>query len=163
MSTVLPQRRDFHHDSGNFPEGGEGGAPLRRPRAVFVTDFLHVPFPFEQLAERLRDPSAPWLDQLAEAAPNRYTITTGEPRETSNTITVPMEWMPSSLDRLLPRMEADIQLSPLDHSFSRLGISGRYYPPLASLGLTIDRVALHRVAEASVRKFLLGLENALVL
>jgi hypothetical protein len=134
----------------------------RRPRAVFVSDFLHVAAPYSELAPKLLDPSAEWLDRLAALtkAP-RFLVTAGEPRELSQTTTVPIVWTPTALDRLLPTLEADLQLSHLDGTFSRLSVNGRYRPPLATIGLTIDRLALHRVAEASLRKFLLEVEEAL--
>lgn len=155
--TVAPAERSL--------EGGGGqrdGSGARRPRAVFVSDFLHVAAPYADLAPRLLDPRAPWLEHLASLSPApRYLLSAGEPREVSQVTTVPIVWTPTALDRLLPTLEADLQLSQLDGRFSRLSINGRYRPPLATLGLTIDRLALHRVAESSLRRFLLGVEEAL--
>ena len=37
---------------------------------------------------------------------------------------------------------------------TQLAISARYRPPLGVLGRTVDRVLLHRVAEATVKDFL---------
>jgi hypothetical protein len=40
-------------------------------------------------------------------------------------------------------------------------MSGRYQVPLAQLGATLDRLAMHRVAEAAVRRFLSEISEAL--
>ncbi|HZD75078.1 MAG TPA: hypothetical protein VE776_14525, partial [Actinomycetota bacterium] len=37
---------------------------------------------------------------------------------------------------------------------TQLAISGRYDPPLGTVGRTIDRIALHRIAEATIKDFL---------
>ena len=37
---------------------------------------------------------------------------------------------------------------------TQLAISARYRPPLGVLGRTVDRVLLHRVAEATVKDFI---------
>lgn len=159
MNAVVPRERGY--DGGAVANGGN--EPLaKRPRAVFVSDFVHVAQPYGEIAPKLLDPKATWLRRLAERSPSsRYVVTAGEPRELNQMTTVPIEWTPTAHDRLLPSLEADLQLSHLDGSFSRLGVSGRYRPPLATIGLTIDRLALHRVAESSLRKFLLGVEEAL--
>jgi len=158
VNAVAPRERGL--DGGGAASAED--APAKRPRAVFVSDFLHVAAPYADLAPKLLDPHAAWLDRLSSlSSTNRYLVTAGEPREVSQVLTVPIVWTPVTLDRLIPTLEADLQLSHLDGQFSRLSISGRYRPPLATLGLTIDRLALHRVAESSVRRFLLGVEEAL--
>ncbi len=158
MNAVAPRERGY--DGGGVDGGDE--PPVKAPRAVFVSDFVHVAQPYGKIAPKLLDPEAMWLRRLSEKSPSsRFVVTAGEPRELNQMTTVPIEWTPTAYERLLPSLEADLQLSHLDGSFCRLGISGRYRPPLASLGLTIDRLALHRVAESSLRRFLLGVEEAL--
>jgi hypothetical protein len=65
-----------------------------------------------------------------------------------------MTWEPLGLDGLFPRLDADLEVGPLGQDRTQLAISARYRPPLGVLGQAIDRVLLHRVAEATVKDFL---------
>jgi hypothetical protein len=51
-------------------------------------------------------------------------------------------------------MSADLEVAPLDENLTQLTLRGRYEPPLGAVGRRIDRLLMHRVAEASVRAFL---------
>jgi len=46
------------------------------------------------------------------------------------------------------------ELGPLGEDRSQLAISARYRPPLGVVGRAVDRVLLHRVAEATLKDFL---------
>jgi hypothetical protein len=67
---------------------------------------------------------------------------------------LPLTWEPVGLEGVLPRLDADIELGSLGEDRTQLAISARYRPPLGVLGRTVDRVLLHRVAEATVKDFL---------
>jgi len=51
-------------------------------------------------------------------------------------------------------MSADLEIAPLDAELTQLTLRGRYEPPLGAVGRRLDRLLMHRVAEASVRAFL---------
>jgi hypothetical protein len=53
---------------------------------------------------------------------------------------------------LFPVLDADITLTPAAES-TTLRLAGSYRPPLGKVGAVLDRVALHRVATATVRDF----------
>ena len=72
-----------------------------------------------------------------------------------------MRWEPTTFERLLPVLDADIELLSLGSGHSRLSMSGRYQVPLAQLGATLDRLAMHRVAESAVRRFLAEIAETL--
>jgi hypothetical protein len=63
-----------------------------------------------------------------------------------------MTWEPTGW--LLPRLDAELELAPLGRHRTQLAISGRYEPPLGTVGRTVDRLALHRIAEATIKDFL---------
>jgi hypothetical protein len=48
-------------------------------------------------------------------------------------------------------MEADLKIEPLGPDLTQLSFEGSYEPPLGVPGAALDRWALHRVAEASVK------------
>jgi hypothetical protein len=143
-----------------FSYGSE--APARRRHAVFISDFVHLDRPFDEMAAKLLDPEAEWFKTAERSATRqRFSLTAGEARRSGSSVIVPMRWEPQSLERLLPMLDADIDLSSLGDGHCRLAISGRYGVPLARIGIAIDRLAMHRVAEGAVRRFLADLAEAL--
>jgi hypothetical protein len=54
---------------------------------------------------------------------------------------------------LFPALDADIKLTPAGDDATMLAVSGVYRPPLGGLGAGLDRVILHRAAQASIRAF----------
>jgi hypothetical protein len=55
---------------------------------------------------------------------------------------------------LFPVLDADIRLVRAGERVTRLAMAGSYRPPLGSLGEALDRAILHRVAAATIRRFL---------
>ncbi|MGH3150106.1 MAG: hypothetical protein ACRDOB_05170 [Streptosporangiaceae bacterium] len=55
---------------------------------------------------------------------------------------------------LFPVLDADIRLIPGGERGSVLMMAGSYRPPFGSLGAALDRAILHRVAVATIRRFL---------
>ena len=54
---------------------------------------------------------------------------------------------------LFPALDADLKLTPAGEPATMLAVSGVYRPPLGGLGAGLDRVLLHRVAQATIRAF----------
>jgi hypothetical protein len=65
-----------------------------------------------------------------------------------------LEWEAAASPRLFPLMKGELAVYPLTATETQLDFSGRYEPPLGALGSAMDAVAGHRVAEASVHRFL---------
>jgi hypothetical protein len=65
-----------------------------------------------------------------------------------------LEWEAAKMPRLFPFMKAELAIYPLTATETQLDFSGRYEPPLGKLGDAMDAVAGHRIAEASVHRFL---------
>ena len=63
--------------------------------------------------------------------------------------------------RLFPVLDADLTLAPAGENKASLALAGTYRPPLGSLGAELDRMLLHRVAEATIRNFLERVAQAL--
>jgi hypothetical protein len=55
---------------------------------------------------------------------------------------------------LFPVLDADIRLAPAGERATLLTLAGSYRPPLGALGDALDRRILHRVAAATIRRFL---------
>jgi hypothetical protein len=84
----------------------------------------------------------------------RVSIRLGEPVRFPSMTSVPLTWEPVGLEGVLPRLDANIELGPLGEGRTQLAISARYQPPLGVVGHALDRVLLHRVAEATLKDFL---------
>ena len=141
---------------------------------MFVRYFVEVPLPVDQVQRALLACPAGWLSALAGVAQERgdglltevgvgplatrfrrqVTIQLGEPVRFPAMTSVPFTWEPVGLDGLLPRLNADLELGSLGEDRTQLAISARYRPPLGVVGRAVDRVLLHRVAEATLKDFL---------
>jgi hypothetical protein len=140
---------------------------------MFVRYYLELPIPPARVEQALLG-SPEWLSELAGEAQRRgdvllaevgvgplgprlgrrVAIRLGQPVAFPSMTSLPMTWEPLGMDGLFPRLDADLEVGPLGHDRTQLAISARYRPPLGVLGQAIDRVLLHRVAEATVKDFL---------
>lgn len=88
-------------------------------------------------------------------------LTVGAERRLAGETIVPIKWEAAGTPGLFPRMEADLVLMPLEPGVSHLALRGVYEPPAGAIGEALDRMALHRVAEAAVKLFVDKLAAAL--
>jgi hypothetical protein len=166
--------------TGRTARGGRDSLPYGRAPAgstlgdMFVRYFLELPLPAGRVEQALLDSPAEWLSAVAGTAQrrgdellaqvgvgplvqrlaHRVTITIGSPVRFPSMTSLPLTWEPTGHQGLLPRLEADLEVGPLGADRTQLAISARYRPPLGVVGQAIDRVLLHRVAEATVKDFL---------
>lgn len=66
---------------------------------------------------------------------------------------VPLEWRAKETPGLFPAMKATLSVYPLSFTETQLELSGHYDPPMGVLGNALDAVVGHRLAEASVHRF----------
>ena len=64
-----------------------------------------------------------------------------------------LEWKARESARLFPLMHAELSVYPLTGRETQLDLSGQYEPPLGILGGAVDAVVGHRIAEASIDRF----------
>jgi hypothetical protein len=72
----------------------------------------------------------------------------------SPVLRVELGWEASHAAALFPVMKADLSFWPLTATETQLEIEGTYRPPLGIVGNAADAVLGHRIAEASVHRFL---------
>ena len=75
---------------------------------------------------------------------------------------LPLRWEPLGVDRLLPRLDATVELGSLGQDRTQLAISAQFEPPPAP-PRGVDRAMAQRVAEATLKDFLDQLGHAIVL
>jgi hypothetical protein len=140
---------------------------------MFVRYFLELPFPAEQVEVALLSSPGDWIPGLVEDAsrhgesllaevgfdtPGRriqrkVELEIAEPVRMGFSTLLPITWRAAGLTGLFPVMEADIEIAALGRSRTQLSFNGRYSPPLSVVGEAVDRVLLHRVAEATTKDF----------
>lgn len=131
-----------------------------------VSDFMSIPLPIDIVQQRITGSDG--LELLADAAYRRgeelavgptpgvtvpVEFAIGVPVVGSNSIAFPIRWRASGATQLFPHMDAELVLSSLGDS-THIEFRGVYTPPMGPVGALLDRVAMHRLAEATVRNFL---------
>jgi len=84
---------------------------------------------------------------------NKIEELSGEAKSPPSTL-LELEWEAAKMPRLFPFMRAELRIYLLSETETQLDFSGSYEPPLGALGDAMDAVVGHRVAEASVHRFL---------
>ncbi|HEY9286771.1 MAG TPA: hypothetical protein VIT43_01985 [Candidatus Dormibacteraeota bacterium] len=80
-------------------------------------------------------------------------IELGDAVEVPSRTWLPVTWKPTSAGTFFPALEGELEVAPLGRDVTQIGLSARYKPPFGVLGTTLDRMFLHRVAEATVQDF----------
>jgi hypothetical protein len=76
-------------------------------------------------------------------------------RQVGATAVIALRWEATGpAGRFYPSLDANIGITRSDHLTSVLSIVGSYAPPLGGFGAGLDRIALSRVAQATVEAFL---------
>jgi hypothetical protein len=65
-----------------------------------------------------------------------------------------LEWQAATNPRMFPSMEAALLIFALSATETQLELRGAYEPPMGKLGEVLDAAAGHRLAEASVLRFI---------
>lgn len=141
---------------------------------MLVQDFVEIDVPFEEVISGL-DPEEMglWASAAyqkgermtlgpARALSAAVSFRSGPMVRATESATIPIEWHASGATTLFPRMLAELIFAPLPDDSTQVGFRGSYEAPLDGVGKVLDRLALHRVAESTVRAFLSRLADALV-
>jgi hypothetical protein len=69
-------------------------------------------------------------------------------------LALPISWWQANGGGMLPALDAEIEVGTLGPDHTQLALNGRYARPTGTDGRVVDRFLLHRVAEATVKRFL---------
>ena len=148
---------------------------------MLLHDFAYVPIPAERVCEHILADDGAWLAPLASAAAGEgealrlrvgplealpmlgksVTVRVGQSISRSDVTVVPLTWQATSAPGLFPVLSADLEVASLGEHMTQLTLHGRYDPPLGAVGRRMDRLLMHRIAEATVRGFLSRLADGL--
>jgi hypothetical protein len=68
-------------------------------------------------------------------------------------LTIDIEWEAAKAARLFPLMNGQLAVYPLTATETQLDFSGDYEPPFGVVGTAVDALVGHRIADASVHRF----------
>ncbi len=106
--------------------------------------------------DRLRARVSPWADGVAKTVD--LDIGTAEIHRSG--LVFPLSWKAVGSGGLLPALDGELRLANRGRDETLLVFQGTYQPPLGPLGKAVDRVALGRLAEATVRNYVAALSKA---
>ena len=147
---------------------------------MFLRAFVEIRVPAEAAAEVLRRLPQTLLESFAVEAIDhghavlaevgvpmggrrlgkQVEIELGAPIETPSRTWLPLTWKPTGAGGFFPSLEGELEAARLGKDLTQIGLSARYKPPFGVLGTTIDRMFLHRVAEATVQDFIQRVADA---
>jgi len=149
---------------------------MSEPRELHAYDY--APIAYERVRDALRNDAAGIFQRATVTAASRaadlvarlsvsvgvleigadvkiQVLTTSE--ETSalgdRTTRVELAWTAARASSLFPSMEATFSVYPLSSTETQLDLFGRYRPPLGLVGNAVNAIVGHRIAEASVLRF----------
>jgi hypothetical protein len=84
-----------------------------------------------------------------------------EPYEREDRLVIPMHWWAPGATRLFPHLDGDLEFAPLGSRTTQITLMGSYDPPFGFIGRRADSLLFHRVAQLSIRSFLVGVSRNL--
>ncbi len=140
---------------------------------MFLRSYVELNLPIAAVEEALLRTPDRWIPDLASSAEARgdrllgevgfpvsghqvgkqVQIDLGPPVRTPGRTWLPIAWHATGLKGLFPKLEGELEVAALGPSVTQLGLSARYKPPFGLVGESLDRMLLHRVAEATVHDF----------
>ena len=156
------------------PSRGGRAAPPYRPSKVdsrgemFVYYYGHVPGEAAEveraLLELVRD--RPELGRIARREAEKlrthfgvtglgkaFHMDVGDPIRGPGDTRIPISWVSTGPRRLFPTLDGELVVSEIGSDLTQIVFRGSYEPPLGKVGEVIDKVLLHHLAEASVKRF----------
>ncbi len=140
---------------------------------MFLRSYVELSLPIAVVEEALLRTPERWIPDLASSAEERgdrllgevgfpvsghrvgkqVEIELGPPVRTPGRTWLPITWLATGPKGLFPSLEGELEVAALGPSLTQLGLSARYRPPFGLVGESLDRMLLHRVAEATIRDF----------
>jgi hypothetical protein len=150
----MPRQEIRSYDYVNRRYADVRDALAANPTAVFRAATRAAADRARSIAGELRVKLA-GVDVAAEIV---FTIGTAEEKAggpTGGPVTrIPVSWEAATHPRWFPLMDGELSIYPLTKSETQLDFLGRYDPPFGVVGEAMDALVGHRIAEASVHRFI---------
>jgi hypothetical protein len=148
---------------------------------MFVRYYADLPVPLASVERAFLDDPVAWLPAAVREADDqgerllgevgfgdghrldkRVEVSVGEPVRLTDAVMLPITWRATGVGVVFPSLEGDLEVAALGPDRTQLAMSARYRPPLGGVGRALDRALLHRVAEATVKDFVLRVRQAIL-
>jgi hypothetical protein len=83
------------------------------------------------------------------------------PAGRTRTTFIDLRWNAARAAALFPSMQAQLIVYPLSRDETQIELHGRYVPPLGGVGSALDSLIGHRIADASVHRFVTDVASLL--
>jgi hypothetical protein len=155
MMCAMARRREIRsYDYVNHPYARVREALVKDPASVFQAATRAAASRVRSVAAELRVNVA-GLDVAAEIVLSIGIIEeTAGGAMTPPLARIPVVWEAAHRPGLFPLMEGELSIYALTATETQLDFLGRYDPPLGIVGDAVDAVVGHRIAEASVHRFI---------
>ena len=151
----MSKGREIHcYDYVNHPYEQVRGAMSKDPRAVFQSATKAAATRAQSIASELRiDIGGIGIEADIRVSVKKIEV---RPRAAMSrpATRLQLEWQAARTPRLFPLMKADLSIYPLTGTETQLDFKGLYEPPLGLLGKAVNAIVGHRIAEASVHRFI---------
>jgi hypothetical protein len=77
-------------------------------------------------------------------------VAVGKPNLSRHRLSLPVTWRATGAESLFPRLDGELDVSPLTDDSSRLRLVASYRPPMGNIGAVVDRVMLAGLARTTV-------------
>lgn len=108
-------------------------------------------------AERLRIKVGPKIGSKFSA--KEVVLFVEDCRQAVDSYVIPLTWEATGTPGLFPILKADLLLAPIGDATTQITLTGSYEPPLGQVGQRLDQLLLHRLAETTIRSFLMGIKE----
>lgn len=125
---------------------------------------------FEQILPAFVGRRSPWLPDLVKDTlengyeararlgmgplAKRVSVRIGDPSVSKKQLVAPLRVMATGPEGLFPHLDANLEIRALGPGSVVLRLVGTYRPPLGRTGEMLDKVVLHKVAEATLENFI---------
>ncbi len=148
---------------------------------MLLHDYTFVPVPAELICARIAADHGEWLTELAAGAAHEgeslrlrvgpidslpmlsetVTLNAGESKVSGETTVVRLIWLATDPQGTLPVLKADLEVAALNSEITELTLRASYKSSLEGVDERPGRLAIHRIAEATVRSFMRRLADSL--
>jgi hypothetical protein len=147
----VKQRHEIRsYDYVNHPYAAVRQALVMDPAAIFAAATRAASSRAESVAAALR------VHLGGFEVSTHVALSVGEIEQTSGAsplTRIPVSWQAAQRPGLFPLMQAELSIYPLTPTETQLDFHGHYEPPLSLVGDAANALVGHRIAEASVHRF----------
>lgn len=119
-----------------------------------VAEYLHAQCLDSAAAAAVAE-SEPMLIRAGVAGiTKRVAVQALEPVYLPGRVVIGIRWLATGpADQLFPALDANLELHASDDAKTEIVLVGTYEPPFGRVGAAVDHLVMHRVAEATLRRF----------